>query len=184
MKSSRHSSSGVLRVFTKKSVLAASCIGVTILALLAITIGSHLASQRQATSLLQSSDNGHASPARPTDKVDSEPVKPEAPPEPPSPPRSIQQPAAPTTQPKPTPSSCNLDVNKLTKEYKQKVRQQRELLDKRLNYVVGSNIAINYINTYNQSVSNLYNQYEQLAASHGCSLRERPPAPLPKTYER
>ncbi len=83
------------------------------------------------------------------------------------------------------PSSCRTDIADLVSDYKEKVKQQRELLNSRLEYPVsGSNITIRHIRTYNQSVAQIYARYVSLARNQGCTFPESPPKPMPENYDR
>ncbi len=89
------------------------------------------------------------------------------------------------TAPSKKPKDCDLDINAERNEYKRKIRQQRDLLRDRLDYlIVGSSIAVDYIHSYNQATSALFQQYTQNAQAHACTFPEPKPETLPDSYMR
>ncbi len=83
------------------------------------------------------------------------------------------------------PSACRAVIKDLVHDYKDKLKQQDDLLDSRLEYPVsGSNITIRHIRTYNQTVEKLYAQYVTTARDQGCTFPESAPQPLPEKYNR
>lgn len=83
----------------------------------------------------------------------------------------------------PTGVPCKSTSNTLSREYTRQADKNLKSLNNRLAYpVVGSNISIEYIRTYNAEAAELYRLYEEKAANAGCSFPPSKPTVLPDSY--
>ncbi|HSH56051.1 MAG TPA: hypothetical protein VK983_04465 [Candidatus Limnocylindrales bacterium] len=171
----------------KKTGLRYLVIGVVILAITSGALWKYSSNGRpdavqSQTSIPKATEsNRAASPAhahhQPEEPLDSTAASPS--------PEAADRQTPRSTSPAPAASQkeCALKIKALKEKYKAKLKDQHDLLRGRLDYlIVGSNIAVDYIHTYNAAAASLHEQYKQQAVEHACIFPEPKPESLNDSY--